>query len=102
MTRIRSTATVTGEGGEIEATETAPISKIMRDSGMVIQEGEESVPEKGIVDVEAKTVDAEADSHDEEDDGILSPSKPSHIEFRKSIVARRPGFNEETRLFCKQ
>jgi hypothetical protein len=28
----------------------------------------------------------EADSDDEEDDGILSPSKPSHIEFEKSIV----------------
>jgi hypothetical protein len=86
MARIRSTGRVTGEGGEIEATETAPISKIMRDSGMVIQEGEESVPEKGIIDVEAKTVDVEADSHDEEDGGILSPRKPSHIEFRKSIM----------------
>jgi hypothetical protein len=29
---------------------------------------------------------AEADSDNEDDDGILSPSKPSHIEFGKSTV----------------
>ncbi|KAL5667428.1 hypothetical protein ACJX0J_019649, partial [Zea mays] len=32
-----------------------------------------------------KNANAEADSDDEEDDGILSLSKPSHMEFGKSI-----------------
>ena len=35
---------------------------------------------------EAETTVTEAESDDEEDDVILSPSKPSHIEFGKSIV----------------
>jgi radical SAM superfamily enzyme YgiQ (UPF0313 family) len=46
---------------------------------LVVQEGEEVIPEK----VDAI---AEAGSDDEEDDAILSLSKPSHIEFRKSRV----------------
>jgi hypothetical protein len=60
MVRIRSTARLMGEGAETEATETAPILEIMRDFGMVIQEGEGYVPEKDTIDAEAKTVDAEA------------------------------------------
>jgi hypothetical protein len=79
MARIRSTARLTGEGGEIEATEIAPILEVMRSSGLVVQEGEGSFPEKD-------SANAEADSDDEEDDGILSLSKPSHMEFGKSIV----------------
>jgi hypothetical protein len=35
---------------------------------------------------EAETTVTEAESDDEEDDVILSPSKPSHIEFGKSII----------------
>jgi hypothetical protein len=46
---------------------------------LVIQEEEEVILEKN-------DAIAEATSDDEEDDGILSPSKPSHIEFVKSIV----------------
>jgi hypothetical protein len=86
MDRIRSIARLTGEGGEIEATDTTPILEIMRNSGMVIQEGEESMPRKDTIDAEAKTVYAKADSDNEEDDGILSLSKPSHIEFGKSTM----------------
>jgi hypothetical protein len=50
------------------------------------------VPDKtiadGVVDAEAEPTIAEADSEieDEDDDNILSPSKPSHIEYGKSTV----------------
>jgi acyl-coenzyme A thioesterase PaaI-like protein len=37
--RVRSTARVTHEGEETEATEIAPISKVMRQSGLVVTEG---------------------------------------------------------------
>jgi hypothetical protein len=39
MTRVRSTARVTHDGEETEATETAPISEVMRRSGLVVMEG---------------------------------------------------------------
>jgi hypothetical protein len=79
MARIRSTARLADEGENTEATEIAPISEVMKRFRIVVQEGEEVIPKK---------VDAivEAGSDDEEDDGILSPSKPSHIEFGKSTV----------------
>jgi hypothetical protein len=86
MARIRSTARLTNEGGEIETNETTPISEVMKRSRLVVQEGEGSFPEKDIVNAKADNVDAEASSDDEVDDGILSPSKPSHVEFGKSIV----------------
>jgi hypothetical protein len=38
MARVRSTARVTREGEEAEATETAPISEVMRQSGLVVME----------------------------------------------------------------
>jgi hypothetical protein len=79
IARIRSTARLTYEGENTEATEMAPNSEVMKCSGMVVQEGEE-------VNLEKDDVIAEAGSDDEEDDGILSPSKPSHIEFGKSTI----------------
>ena len=39
MARIRSTAKVTRDGEETEATETAPISEVMKQSGLVVTEG---------------------------------------------------------------
>jgi hypothetical protein len=36
MARVRSTARVAREGEETEATETAPISEVMRKSGLVV------------------------------------------------------------------
>jgi hypothetical protein len=36
MTRVRSTARVTREGEETEVTETAPISEVMKQSGLVV------------------------------------------------------------------
>jgi hypothetical protein len=40
MARIRSTARLTNEGGETKATRTAPISEVMKRSGLVFQEEE--------------------------------------------------------------
>jgi hypothetical protein len=39
MARVRSTTRVTRDGEEAEAAETAPISKVMRQSGLVVTEG---------------------------------------------------------------
>jgi hypothetical protein len=39
MARVRSTARITRDGEEAEATETAPISEVMRQSGLVVTEG---------------------------------------------------------------
>jgi hypothetical protein len=87
MARVRSTTRVTNEGEEAEATEMTPILEMMKRSRLVVQE-EESVPTKDVVAKAEPTV-PEADSDDEEDDIILSPSKPNHIEFGKSIVKAR-------------
>jgi hypothetical protein len=86
MARVRSTARVSNEGEEAEATKTTPISEMMKCSRLVIREEEESLLTKYVVVAEAEPTIAEADSDDEEDDNILSLSKPSHIEFGKSIV----------------
>jgi hypothetical protein len=56
MARIRSTTRLTSEGEETEATETAPISEIMRDSGVVTQGEKGTVPEKYTIDAETKTL----------------------------------------------
>jgi hypothetical protein len=86
MARIRSTARLTNEGGETEATETAPISEVMKRYGLVVQKEEGPFLKKDSANAEAENIIAEAGSDDEEDDGILSPSKPSHVEFGKSTV----------------
>ena len=46
MARVRSTARVTRDGEEAEAAETAPISEVMRQSGLVVTEdaSEEGAP----------------------------------------------------------
>jgi hypothetical protein len=58
----------------------------MRRSRLIVQEGEWSIPEKDDVIAEAEHTIVEVASDDEEDDGILSPSKPSHIKFGKFTV----------------
>jgi hypothetical protein len=85
MARVRTTARVSCEGDETEATETAPISKVMRRSGLIASE--EAIAE-GTSNVEAEQIVAEGGSENEseEDNSILSPTKPSHIEFGKSTV----------------
>jgi hypothetical protein len=83
MARVRSTARVTREGEETEATETAPISKVMRQSGLVVTEG---TTDEGAPAAEAKQTVAKEDV-EEEDYSILIPSKPSHLDFEKSTVS---------------
>jgi hypothetical protein len=86
MARVRSTARVTREGEETEATETAPISEVMRQSGLVVTKRtvDEGTPaaEGEQADIEEENVDEE-----EEDYSILIPSKPSHLDFEKSTVS---------------
>jgi hypothetical protein len=76
---------VSREGDETEATETVPISEVMRRSGLIASE--EAVVE-GTSNAEAEQIVAEGGSENEseEDNSILSPAKPSHIEFGKSTV----------------
>jgi hypothetical protein len=40
MARVRSTTRVTRDGEEAEAAETAPISEVMKESGLVVTEGD--------------------------------------------------------------
>ena len=85
MARVRSTARVSREGDKAEATETAPISEVMRQSGLVVLE--EAVAEgTSIAEAEQIAVEEGSENEDEEDYTILSPAKPSHIEFGKSTM----------------
>jgi hypothetical protein len=86
MARVRSTARVTREGEETEATETAPISEVMRQSGLVVTEGttDEGAP---VAEVEQTIAEEEDVEEDEEDYSILIPSKPCHLDFEKSTVS---------------
>jgi hypothetical protein len=86
MARVRSTARVTREGEETEATETAPISKVMRQSDLVVIEGttDDGVP---VTEAEQTIAEEEDVEEDEENYSILIPSKPSHLDFEKSTVS---------------
>jgi hypothetical protein len=85
MARVRSTARVSHERDETEMIETSPISEMMRRSGLVVQEG---VIAEGTCTSEAEQVmtKIESDNESEDDDNILCPTKPSHVEFGKSTV----------------
>jgi hypothetical protein len=86
MARVCSTTRVSREGEESEATETAPISEVMRQSGLVVKE---ATIDKGAPAAEAEQADIEEENADEEEEdySILIPSKPSHLDFKKSIVS---------------
>jgi hypothetical protein len=86
MARVRSTARVTRDGEETEAVETAPISKVMRRSGLVATEG---ASDEGAPAAEAEQADIEeGDTGEEEIDyNTAMPSKPSHLDFGKSTVS---------------
>jgi hypothetical protein len=58
MARVRSTARVTHEGEDAEATETAPISEVMRQSRLVVTEE--------VIDEGAPTAEAEQANIEEE------------------------------------
>jgi hypothetical protein len=99
MARVRSTARVSREGDEAEAVETAPISEVMKRSGLVVLE---EVTDEGASNVEAgqTVVEGESDNESEEDYNILNPTKPSHLEFEKSIVTEVDmTMIKKTRLF---
>jgi hypothetical protein len=76
---------VSHEGDEAEVTETTPISKVMRRSGLVVSEG--AVAEGETAEAEQTVVEDISDDENKEANSILSPSKPSHIEFGKSTVS---------------
>jgi hypothetical protein len=84
MTRVRSTARVSRGGDEAELTETVLISEVMRRSGLVVSEG--ATAKDTTAEVEQIITEGGSDDETEEDNNILSPSKPSHIEFGKSTV----------------
>jgi hypothetical protein len=77
MARVRSTTRVGSEGDETEATETVPISEAMKRSGLVTSE-EAPV---------AKTKKADVEETESEDDYSAAPSKPNHLDFRKSTIS---------------
>jgi hypothetical protein len=85
MARVRSTARVTRDGEESEAAETAPISEVMRQSGLVVTEG---ASDEGAPAAEAEQPDIEeGDAEEEIGYNIIMPSKPSHLDFGKSTVS---------------
>jgi hypothetical protein len=86
MARVRSTARVTRYGEETEAAETAPISEVMRRSGLVVTEG---ASEEGAPATKTEQTDIEeGDTGEEEIDyNTAMPSKPSHLDFGKSTVS---------------
>jgi hypothetical protein len=85
MARVRSTVRVTRDGEEAEAAETAPISEVMRQSGLVVSEGASN---EGALATKAEQVDIEeGEANEEEIDYSVKPSKPSHLEFGKSTVS---------------
>jgi hypothetical protein len=86
MARVRSTARVTHDGEEAEATETASISEVMKQSGLVVTEG---ATNEGALAAKAEQADIEEDDVDEEEEdyNTLMPAKPSHLDFGKSTVS---------------
>jgi hypothetical protein len=86
MAKVRSTARVTHDGEETEDIETAPISKVMKQSGLVVTEG---ATDEGAPAAEAEQADIEEDDVDEEEEdyNTLMPAKPSHLDFGKSTVS---------------
>jgi hypothetical protein len=56
MARVHSTARIARDGEETEATETAPISEVMRRSGLVVTEG---TSDEGAPATEAEQADIE-------------------------------------------
>jgi hypothetical protein len=86
MARVRSTARVTREGEETKITEIAPISNVMRQSGLVMTEG---AIDEGTSAAEPEQAKFEEENGDEEEEdySILIPSKPSHLDFEKSTMS---------------
>jgi hypothetical protein len=86
MARVCSTSRVTRDGEEAEAIETAPISEVMKQLGLVVTEG---ATDEGASAAEVEYADIEEDVVDEEEEdyNTLMPAKPSHLDFGKSTVS---------------
>jgi hypothetical protein len=85
MVRVRLTARVSREGDKVEVTETAPISEVMRQSGLVVSE--ELVAKVTLTaKAEGITIGEGSGNEDEEDYTILILEKPSHLDFGRSTV----------------
>jgi hypothetical protein len=78
MARVRSTARVTRDREEAEGAETAPISEVMKHSGLVASEDAPA----------AEVEQADAEELESEDDYSAVPTKPSHLEFGKSTISK--------------
>jgi hypothetical protein len=78
MARVRSTARVTRDGEEAEGAETAPISEVMKRSGLVASEDAPAT----------ETEQADVEETESEDDYSAVPSKPSHLDFGKSTISK--------------
>jgi hypothetical protein len=91
MARVCSIARVTRDEEDTEATETAPISEVMRRSGLVVTEG---ASDEGAPATEAEQADIEeGDTGEEEIDyNTAMPSKPSHLDFGKSTMSEADMF----------
>jgi hypothetical protein len=76
MVRARSTARVTRDEEEAEGAKTAPISEVMKRSGLVVPEDAPA----------AETEQVDVEEIESEDDYSAVPSKPSHLEFGKSTI----------------
>jgi hypothetical protein len=81
MARVRSTTRVTRDGEEAKAAETAPISEVMKQSGLVVLG---DISDEGAPAAEAEQIVAE--EGDSTDDYSAVPSKPNHLEFGRSTV----------------
>jgi hypothetical protein len=77
MARVRSITRVTHDGEEVEGAETAPISKVMKRSGLVASEEAPTT----------KTEQADVEETESEDDYGAAPTKPSHLDFGKSTIS---------------
>jgi hypothetical protein len=77
MARVRSTTRVTHNGEEAKGAETAPISEVMKRSGLVASKDAPA----------AETEQADVEENESEDDYSAVPSKPSHLDFGKSTIS---------------
>jgi hypothetical protein len=89
MARVRSIARVTHDGDEAEAAETAPISEVMRRSGLFVTEGaaDQESPTAETEQAEQADIEEGDANKGEIDYDIIMPSKPSHLDFGKSTVS---------------
>jgi hypothetical protein len=87
MARVRSTARVTRDGDEAEAAETAPISEVMRRSGLIVTEGAAG-EESPAAEIEQADIEEGDANEGEIDYDVIMPSKPSHLDFGESTVSK--------------